>query len=188
MYSGDYSAPPPILGFFDDDTPQPENMEIQSQKKEKRWDPSSLTWNLFYSDVLSLNYDILLDCLGWTSLPRIEEGINNDRFTSYGAVFISHAEIHRFGIRTGWIFLTTLSYYRLLRLLANFTLSEERTGDIVQLLELVFEDTEKMDNLENMLRDYVVWNLEMMMRNTDFQRFLEQHPSLEQTVFRAMWD
>jgi hypothetical protein len=103
-------------------------------------------------------------------------------------VFQTHAEIHRFGVRTGWLSLIVLSFYRLLRLLEKFTLFEERTGDIVQLLVFVFEDSEYMKNLEILLRDYMVWNVEILMRNPDFRSFLERNSSLEQTVFRSMWE
>lgn len=131
-------------------------MEIQCQKMANRWNPSNLTWNLFYPDVLSYNYDILLNQLG-SSLPsEAENDLSNDSFTSYAAVFIIHAETHRFALRTGWASLFVFSYYRLLQLLANFTLHEERTEDIVRLLAIVFESAGYMENLENMLRDYMV--------------------------------
>lgn len=45
-----------------------------------------------------------------------------------------------------------------------------------------------MENLENMLRDYMVWNVEILMRNADFKSFLGRNLSLEQTVFRSMWE
>lgn len=71
-------------------------------------------------------------------------------------MFLSHAEIHRFRFRIGWLSLILLSFYRLLRLLKNFTLFEERTGDIVQLLVFIFKDSEYIRNLEVILRDYIV--------------------------------
>ncbi|KAJ5396518.1 hypothetical protein N7509_004631 [Penicillium cosmopolitanum] len=86
------------------------------------------------------------------------------------------------------IVLHVLSFYLLLRLLENFTLFEERTGDIVQLLIFDFEESESIKNLENMLRDYMIWNVEILMRNADFKRFLDRNSLLEQTVFRSMWD
>lgn len=188
VYTGDYSAPSPIPEYFGDDVPQPKDTEIQCQRMENRWNPSNLTWNLFDPDVLSHNYDILLNKLGGSSLSEAENDLSNDPFTSYAAVFISHAETHRFALRTGWTSLMVFSSYRLLRLLANFTLHEERIGDIVRLLELVFEYTGYMENLENMLRDYMVWNVEVLMQNANFRKFLEHNPSLEQTIFRAMWE
>jgi hypothetical protein len=188
VYSGDYSAPSPIPESSGNDSSQPKDMETQCQKEAKRWDPSNLTWNLFYPEALSLNYDILLGKLGHTQRSEFEKVFSNDPFSSYAAVFLSHAEIHRFGVRTGWLSLSVLSLYRLLQLLEHFTLFEERTGDIVQLLKFVFEDSEYMENLENILRDYMVWNVEILMRNADFKSFLERNSSLEQTVFRSMWD
>ncbi|KAJ5202168.1 hypothetical protein N7449_004247 [Penicillium cf. viridicatum] len=149
-----------------------------------------LRTNLFYLKGLLRNYDILLAELaelGYTPPLGSEKDLNNDPFTSYAVVFLSYAEIYRFGFRIGWLSLILLSFYRLLRLLEDFTLFEERTGDIVQLLVFVFEDSEYIRNLEVMLRDYMVWNVEILMRNADFKSFLARNLSLEQTVFRSMW-
>lgn len=190
VYSGDYSAPCPVPQSSGNGTPQPGNRETQCQEEANRWDSSSLDWNLFHPKGLLRNYDILLAELaelGHTPPSGSEKDLNNDPFTNYAAVFLSHAEIHRFGFRTGWLSLILLSFYRLLRLLEDFTLFEERTGDIVQLLVFVFEDSEYMRNLEVMLRDYMVWNVEILMRNADFKSFLARNLSLEQTVFRSMW-
>jgi hypothetical protein len=135
-----------------------------------------------------LNYDILLANLSHTPRSESEKDLRNDPFTSYVAVFLSHAEIHRFGVRIGWPSLIILSFYRLLRLLKNFTLFKKRTGDIVQLLVFIFKDSEYIGNLEVMLRDYMVWNVQILMRNADFKSFLGRNLSLEQTVFRSMWE
>lgn len=188
VYTGGYSAPSPNSESSGNDDSQPEDMEIPRLEEAKRWDPSSLAWNLFNPSVLTLNYGILLEGLGHTPQSELEKDFNKDPFTSYAVVFLSHAEIHRFALRTGWLSLSVLSFYKLLQLLENFALFEERTGDIVQLLKFVFEDSEDMQNMENMLRDYIVWNVDVMMRNIDFRDFLERNPSLEQTVFRSMWE
>lgn len=187
VYSGDYSAPCPVPQSSGNGTPQPENRETQCQEEANRWDSSSLNWNLFHPKGLLLNYDILLAKIGHTPRSGSEKDLSNDPFTSYAAVFLSHAEIHRFGVRTGWLSLIVVYFYRLLRLLENFTLFEERTGDIIQLLVFVFEDIEYMGTLKIMLRDYMVWNVEILMRNADFKSFLGRNLSLEQTVFRSMW-
>ncbi|KAJ6163864.1 hypothetical protein N7497_003843, partial [Penicillium chrysogenum] len=184
VYSGDYSPPCPV--------PQSpgnaRNRETQCQEEANRWDSSSLNWNLFHPKGLLLNHDILLAKLGHTPRSGSEKDISNDPFTGYAAVFLSHAEVHRYGVRTGWLSLVVLSFYQLLRLLENFTLFEERTGDIVQLLVFVFEDSEYMEQLEVMLRDYMVWNVETLMRDADFKSFLGRNLSLEQTDFRSMWE
>jgi hypothetical protein len=138
--------------------------------------------------VLSLNYDILLAELSYTPRSGSKKDLRNDPFTSYIVVFLSHAKIHRFRVRIGWLSLTILSYYHLLRLLKNFTLFKERTGNIVQLLVFIFKDSEYIENLEIMLREYMVWNVEILMRNADFKSFLGRNLSLEQTIFRLMWE
>ncbi|CAG8090665.1 unnamed protein product, partial [Penicillium nalgiovense] len=77
-------------------------------------------------------------------------------------------------------------------LLANFALCEERTGDIVILFKFVFEkidseETEGMGDIKKLVGDYVLWNLEILMRDMDFQLVLEKMPSLETAFFRRMW-
>lgn len=188
VYSGDYSVPPPITESSKNDDPQGKSIETRMQKAAKRWNPSLLTGNVFSPKGLSRNYDRLLRKLDHPPRSKSVKELNNDSFTSYAAVFLSHAEIYRFGIRTGWRSLIALSVHRLLHLLKGFTLFEERTGDVVQLLKSVFEDSEDMIHLETLLLDYIVWNVEMMMRNDGFRDFLERNPMLEQTVFRAMWE
>ncbi|KAJ6142862.1 hypothetical protein N7471_002315 [Penicillium samsonianum] len=125
-----------------------------SGNEANRWDSSSLNWNLFHLKGLLLNYNILLAELGHTPRLGSEKDLSNNPFTSYTVVFLSHAEIH------------------------------QRTGDIVRLLVFVFKDSEYMRNLEVMLRDYMVWNMEILMRNADFKSFLARNLSLEETVFR----
>ncbi|KAJ5100866.1 hypothetical protein N7456_006918 [Penicillium angulare] len=203
VYSGDYSVPSPTSDPSVKDDSRPKYREKQCKEKEekeeeeeeeeeeaKRWNPSCLAWNLFYPEALSLNYDILLGHLDHPQRSESEKEIVDDPCTSYAGVLLGHAEVHRFAVRTGWLSLNALSSFRLLRLLENFTPSEKRTGDIVQLLRFVFEDSKDvggLHNLENMLRDYVVWNVDLMMRNVDFREFLERNPSVEKTVFRWMW-
>ncbi|KAJ5642570.1 hypothetical protein N7490_006570 [Penicillium lividum] len=188
VYTGDYSVPYPAQESSECDTAPPEDRDTQCREEVKRWNPSHLTRNLFYPKVLPHYYNVLLGRLGHPRLSESEKSLSNDPSTSYAAALLSHAEIYCFGVRTNWKCLALLSFFRLLRELENFTLYEERTGDIVQLLEYVFEGTVYMDCLETLLRHYIVWNVDLMMRNVDFKGFLERNPSLEQTVFRSMWE
>lgn len=187
MYSGDYSSPCPLPDSPKSDISQPEDHETQCEQGTKKWDPSNVDWNLFHPNGLSHNYDILLAKLEHTPRSVLEKHLKMEDDTSYAETFLGHAEIDRFAARTGWLSLHVLSFYRLLRLLEDFTLFEERTEDIVQLLVLAFEESEHMENLENMLRDYMVWNVKILIRNADFRSFLERNTSLEQTVFRSTW-
>jgi hypothetical protein len=42
-------------------------------------------------------------------------------------------------------------------------------------------------SMHSVLRDYIVWNVEIMMQDAGFQKLLERNPSLEKEVFRSMW-
>ncbi|KAJ5404010.1 hypothetical protein N7509_003881 [Penicillium cosmopolitanum] len=188
VYSGDYSDPCPLPGSPGSNSSQSEDNETRCQEEAKGWEPSNLSWNVFHPKGLSLNYGIMQAELSHTPRSGSEGNLSNNPNTSYAAVFLGHADTHRFALRTDWYSLSVLSFYRLLRLLENFTLFEERTGDIVQLLIFVFEESESIKNLENMLRDYIIWNVKILMRNADFKRFLDRNSSLEQAVFRSMWN
>jgi hypothetical protein len=121
---------------------------------------------------------------------------------SYADIFLCHAEMYSFACRTGWTALCYLSLYRLLGLLVNCTLCEERTGDIVTLFKFAFEDVnseefesigdikfeyEGMGDIKKLMGDYLIWNLEILMRDMDFQLALDKMPSLENALFRWMW-
>jgi hypothetical protein len=99
----------------------------------------------------------------------------------------SHAEVYRLAVTTHWVPLWALSLYRLIRSLASFTLCEERTGDIIELLKFVFEENEYKYELKVVLVDYAAWNVEILMRDADFRQLLDRVPSLEKAIFRAMW-
>ncbi|KAB8227898.1 uncharacterized protein BDW43DRAFT_304288 [Aspergillus alliaceus] len=120
----------------------------------------------------------------------VHEGVevpNTDPAVSYADVFLSHAQVYRLGHRTDWVSLCALSLYRLTRSLASFTLFEERTGDIIRLLSFVFEESEDMKNMQDMLLDYAAWNIEILLWDADFPQLLERIPLLENTIFRSMW-
>ena len=44
--------------------------------------------------------------------------------------------VHRVAHRTKWTSLRVLSLYRLTQLLANFTITEDRTGDILSFFKI----------------------------------------------------
>jgi hypothetical protein len=122
--------------------------------------------------------------------PRAEVAENSiiDHRHSYVNVFICHAEIHRFAYNTDWTSLRVLSIHRLIQSLEHFELSKDRTRDIVGLLQFCFEDSERIEDVQDLLRDYIVWNVEVMMQDTDFSKLLERVPSLEKAVFHSMWN
>jgi hypothetical protein len=178
VYSGDYSVPLP----FD----RPLKSQMPSKNVLPRWNPASLTGNVFYPDKLRSMYAAISSRLG-KELPCEERMVNTDPRADYAEIFLSHAKVYRLGLRTDWVSLCAWSLYRLLHLLDNFTLFDERTGDIVQLLSFVFEDSEYMENMQDILQEYAVWNVEILIQDADFQQLLDRVPSLEKAIFRSMW-
>ena len=147
----------------------------------------NLTENLFHPTNLSGAHAPFVERLD--PVPWYEDGetLNTDPAENYASVFLSHAEVYRFGYRTDWRSLCDRSLYWLIRPLARFKLFEERTGDIVKLLRFVFEEIEYIESLRVVLRDYTAWNVEILMRDADFQQLLDKVPSLERAIFRSMW-
>ncbi|OQE07899.1 hypothetical protein PENFLA_c148G04038 [Penicillium flavigenum] len=184
VYTGDYSAPSPIY----------DGIGKQSLTESvRRWDPARLTWNFFHPEKFPIVCADLRELLGQVNPTyRANDESSTDPKYSYADIFLCHAEMYRFAFRTGWTALCYLSLNRLLGLLANFALCEERTGDIVILFKFVFEkidseETEGMGDIKKLVGDYVLWNLEILMRDMDFQLVLKEMPSLETAFFRRMW-
>ncbi|KAJ5467323.1 hypothetical protein N7475_005075 [Penicillium sp. IBT 31633x] len=192
VYTGDYSVPSPIYGGIGNQS---------STESVRRWDPVRLTWNLFHPGKFPIVCADLRERLGQVNPNyRANDVVSTDPKYSYADIFLCHTEMYCFASRTGWTALCYLSFYRLLGLLANFALCEEQTRDIVTLLKHVFkkfvsEDFEclgdikfeDMGDIRKLVGDYALWNLEILMRDMDFQLLLENMPSLEKAFFRWMW-
>ncbi|KAJ5492689.1 hypothetical protein N7539_001435 [Penicillium diatomitis] len=192
VYSGDYSVPSPIYDGLGNQAPT---------EPVRQWDPARLTWNFFHPENLPIVCADLRERLGQVN-PKYranDESTTNPK-DSYADIFLCHAEMYRFASRTGWTALYHLTLYHLLQLLANFALCEERTRDIVTLFKFVFEEIdsefegigdingfEGRGNIKNLLGDYALWNLEILMRDADFQLVLDKMPSLKKGFFRWMW-
>jgi hypothetical protein len=187
VYSGSYTVPEPISSPSGSNGDQLSNSKAIPQRSVGRWNPVNLTKNAFHPKKLPNIYDLILEQLDQKIVYDDLEVPNKDPAVSYADVFLSHAQVYRLGHRTDWVSLCALSLYRLTRSLARFTLFEERTGDIVGLLRFVFEESEDMKNMQDILLDYAAWNIEILMCDADFPQLLERVPSLEKAIFRSMW-
>ncbi|KAL4780136.1 hypothetical protein BJX76DRAFT_60436 [Aspergillus varians] len=187
LYSGDYSVPLPISNPSGGNGEQSRNNKEPSRESIGRWDPMKLKENLFHPAKFPNTYVLLTERFDQAILYESSKVLNADPEVNYAEIFLSHAEVYRFSYRTDWVSLCALSLNRLVHLLANFTLFEERTGDIVRLLKFVFEESEYMENMRDILRDYAVWNVEILMQDADFQELLNRVPSLEKAIFHSMW-
>lgn len=173
VYTGDYTVPLPISNPSGSAVDRPSNGNTVSQRFETRWNLMNLTENLFHPTNVSDAHAHFVERLD--PVPWYEDGdaLNSDPADNYANVFLSHAEVYRLGYRTGWGLLCRRSLYSLLRSLACFKLVQERIGDIVKLLRFVFEESEYMENLQKILRDYAAWNVEILMRDVDFRLLLD---------------
>ncbi|KAK9576872.1 hypothetical protein HCH54_001474 [Aspergillus fumigatus] len=187
VYSGDYSVPLPTADPCGDGDDEPRDSQELPQESARRWNPLNHRENIFHPTKLPDICAFIKKNLDNAPLDEGGEIPNTDPADNYAGVFLSHAEVHRFAFSTNWVSLWSLSLYRLIRSLASFTLCEERTGDIVELLKFVFEENEYMYKLKVVLVDYAAWNVEILMRDADFRQLLSRVPSLETAIFRAMW-
>lgn len=185
-YTGDYSVPLPVPmspGARKDH----DSNDSPAQRGAKRWNSENLLQNLFHPrkfPALSRTIEEKLEDLSAVCMPYI----NDDPLEDHSEIFLTHARVYRFSNRPGWISLNTLAFYNLAHALHDFTLFEQRVTDIVGLLRFVFEESEYMENLQHLLRNYAVWHVETLMQNAAFRGLLERLPQLEKYIFRAMWD
>nr|XP_001393306.2 hypothetical protein ANI_1_2602074 [Aspergillus niger CBS 513.88] len=187
VYSGDYSVPLPNSSHSGSPVDQPGNSNGIFQEIELRLNPTNLTENIFHPTRASQPHAPYVERCD--PVPWYEAGVplNTDPAVDYSAVFLSHAEIVRFSSRTNWASLHDRSLYWLVRSLARFQLFKERTRDIVALLRFVFEESECIEDVQTVLQHYIVWNVEILMRDADFRQLLDRVPTLEKAVFRSMW-
>ncbi|KAB8228288.1 uncharacterized protein BDW43DRAFT_304009 [Aspergillus alliaceus] len=148
VYSGDYSVPLPTANLCGD--------------------PLNHRGNMFHPIKLPDICNFIKENLDKAPLDKDGEVLNTDPEDNYAGVFLSHAEVYLFAYTTDWLSLCALSPYQLIRSLVSFTLFEELTGDIVKLLKFVFEENEYMHEMQDVLVDYVAWNVEILVRDADF--------------------
>ncbi|KAJ0413233.1 hypothetical protein BJY00DRAFT_322296 [Aspergillus carlsbadensis] len=160
VYLGNYSIPLLVLDPLESSSIHSTNSKTLSQVVQERWDPVNLTKNVFHPSNLSV--------LNAAIAPRLDGVVNTDPRADYANIFLCHAEVYRLGYRTNWVSLCAWSLHHLVHLLDNFTLFMERTGDIVQLLEFMFKESKYIEDMQQILRDYAVWNVEILMQNADF--------------------
>ncbi|EDP50806.1 hypothetical protein AFUB_071470 [Aspergillus fumigatus A1163] len=155
VYSGDYSVPLPTGDRYGDDDDQPSDSQPLCQESARRWNPLNHQENMFHPSKLPDICAFIKKNLDKAPLDEDGEIPNTDPADNY-------------------VPLWCLSLYPLIRSLASFTLCEERTGDIVELLKFVFEENEYMYELKVVLVDYAAWNVEILMQDADFRQLLDR--------------
>ena len=101
--------------------------------------------------------------------PHPNQGPEED----YADVFLSHAQLYVFAEKYDIQTLRTLALKNLQNVLAIFTLYKERTGDIITLLEYIYENTREpidgIEDLRTLLTHYVGYEMDMLMKDESFR-------------------
>ena len=91
----------------------------------------------------------------------------------YTEVFLSHAQLYVFAEQFDIQTLKLSALENLQTTLANFTLYQERTGDIITLLQYVYSNTSEpsddAEDLRTLLRDYVGYEMDILMKDDEFR-------------------
>ena len=94
----------------------------------------------------------------------------------YTEVFLSHAQLYVFAEKYDMQTLKILALENLQTALAIFTLHEQRTGDIIKLLRYVYANTSEpsdgVEDLRTLLRDYVGYEMDILMKNDEFRELM----------------
>ena len=98
---------------------------------------------------------------------------NKDRAEDYTQVFLCHAELYIFAERYDIQSLKTLALDELHATLAIFTLFDERTRDIIELLRYTYENTADSKNanedLRSLLTHYIGFEMDTLIKDPDFK-------------------
>ncbi|KAG6997773.1 hypothetical protein G7Y79_00038g075320 [Physcia stellaris] len=108
------------------------------------------------------------------SLPQPRQ--NKDKSENYSEVFLCHAHLHVFAEKYDIQPLKVLAVEELHAALAVFTLHQERTGDILNLLRYIYKEapvqTNKMEDLRTLMTQYVDSEVETLIKDENLGKYL----------------
>ena len=115
-------------------------------------------------------------------ITHFEPRKNAEACEDYTEVFLSHAQLYVFAEKYDVQELRYVALQKLQRTLAEFSLYEERAGDISTLLRYVYEHTaehkNKPDNLRSLIVHYVSCNIEILAKDESFRNLLKEGGSI----------
>lgn len=113
-----------------------------------------------------------------TSQPVFQPWKNLEPYKYYTEVFLCHTQIYVFANKYNIGPLRALSLYKLQRTLAEFTLYDDRVGDIVGLMRYsyltTFDRLEAVDDLKLLVIQYAAYVIEGLAPNIKFQSLLKE--------------
>ena len=99
----------------------------------------------------------------------------------YHDVFLSHAQLYVFAEKYDIQPLKMLALDELHATLANFTLYPERTGDIIDLLQYVYANTnpreprEGVEDMRTLMTQYVGFEMDVLLENYEFRGIITEN-------------
>ena len=113
-----------------------------------------------------------------------------DPSENYNEFFLCHAKLYAFADEYGIAPLKSLSLHKLHKALAESTLHDERTDDVVELIRYSYSQTadlsESIDEMRLLVIHYVACVVEKLVKNTKFGSLLEQSGPLAKDLVEQM--
>ena len=104
---------------------------------------------------------------------------NQHEDENYTNIFLCHAELYVFSEEKDIQDLKMLSLMRLHATLADFKLYENRTGDVLSLLQYAYTNTvhgeNKPDALRKLLTDYIGYEMDTLLKDGGFKNVLMEN-------------
>lgn len=112
---------------------------------------------------------------------------NPQSHLEYEEIFLCHAELYMFADRYDIPTLRDLCLWKLHKCLIAFTVFPERVGDVIKLIEYVYQNTAGSDRLRELIAHYASIILEELMTDNNFSEgILEMAPFSKDLVLQLM--
>ena len=173
---GVHSEAPNILG--DSATSDPDK-KISRKSKDRNSSPGSVTQNhsLHAKELFVQRKYTIRQTVKSLPLPRRQDPFHQEQ-EDFSEVFLCHAHLHVFADKYDIQMLKVLALEELHATLAVFTLHQERTGDILNLLRYVYkeapEQANKMEDLRTLITQYVESEFGTLVKDVTLGKYLSE--------------
>jgi hypothetical protein len=133
--------------------------------------------------------------IAWTNFQRSPATWNGQVFQPYKnyqpvecfeETFLSQARLYVFGDRYLIEALRTLVLYKMRRTLVAFKLFPERVPDIFLLVQYVYENTREGDGLRELLTDFAVCKITLLLAHSGWGPFMHEQGSFTSELLGKM--
>lgn len=173
---GVHSEASNILG--DSATSDPDR-KISRKSKDRNSSPGSVTQNhsLHAKELFVQRKHTIRQTVKSLPLPRRQDPFHQEQ-EDFSEVFLCHAHLHVFADMYDIQMLKVLALEELHATLAVFTLHQERTGDILNLLRYVYkeapEQANKMEDLRTLITQYVESEFGTLVKDETLGKYLSE--------------